>query len=75
MENAFIVKGKIEDQRHILLDEIFTNFSGKVEVIIRPLENKFQQDNFFSVINSIESGNRSKESIDLQIIEERNSWG
>lgn len=74
MENAFILKGRIEDSKYIILSEIFTHLKGEVEIIIRPLESKKKIQNFFSFINSLPVGTRSKDSIDKQIQQERSLW-
>ncbi len=46
----------------------------KVEIIIRPIEETKRIENFFTFLNSLPKGTRSKESIDLQIKTDRSSW-
>ncbi len=50
--------------------------SGEVEVVVRPVEAKpaTPQRDIFDVIRSLPPGSRTKEDIDRQIAEERDSW-
>jgi hypothetical protein len=76
MERVIAVRGKLADARHIELDEPITEIEGPVEVFIRPAPPDQQAigESIFDVIARLPGGNRSKEDIDRQIREERESW-
>ena len=77
MERAIIVRGRLSGPRRIDLDEPIEEVTGEVEVVLRPIERReaeFQQD-IFEFLRSLPPGTRSKEDIDRQIAEERDSWG
>jgi len=77
MERAIVVRGKLADAKHIELDEPVTELEGPVEVVLRrvPSETEAQEEDIFDFIASLPPGTRSKEDIDRQIREERESWG
>jgi len=75
MDKAVIVKGTIEDQRHLLLDESIPLNGNRVEIFIRYLHEKPVKNQLFSYIENLPPGNRSKSDIDNQIIQERSAWG
>ena len=77
MERAIVVRGKLSDPQHIELAEPVTELRGEVEVVVRsvpPSQLQPRQD-IFDFIASLPPGTRSKEDIDRQIQEERDSWG
>lgn len=57
--------------------EAVDEVTGEVEVVVRPIEPKrpAPKRDIFEVIRSLPPGTRSKEDIDRQIAEERDSWG
>ena len=76
MQRAIIVRGRLSGPRRIDLDESVDDITGEVEVVVRPIERveaKPQQD-IFAFLRSLPPGARSKENIDRQIAEERDSW-
>jgi hypothetical protein len=73
METAIIVRGRIADPHHIELEEPVRGLTGPVEVTVRAVGAAAQD--VFDRIASLAPGARSKEEIDLQIAEERASWG
>lgn len=77
MERAIVVTGKLSDGRHVELDEAVTEIEGAVEVVLRPVRSKpsAAAESIFDVIARLPGGTRSKEDIDRQICEERESWG
>ncbi len=77
MERLVAVRGKLADSRHIELDEPITEIVGAVEVFVRPVpsEQEAAAESIFDLIARLPGGNRSKEDIDRQIREERESWG
>jgi len=77
MERAIVVRGELADARHIELEEPITEIRGKVEVIVRSLHEEHVEapEDIFDFIASLPPGTRSKEDIDRQIREERESWG
>lgn len=77
MERTVIVNGRVTDDRHIELDEPVTGLRGAVQVVLRhrtPPPAK-QAESVFDVIARLAGGTRSKENIDRQVREERESWG
>lgn len=77
MERVIVVRGELADARHIELEEPVTEIRGKVEVFIRPVpqEQGAVGESIFDLIARLSRGTRSKEDIDRQIREERESWG
>ena len=77
MERAIVVRGKLTDAQHIELDEAVTELEGPVDVVLRgvPSETGGQDEDIFDFIARLPPGSRSKEDIDRQIREERESWG
>jgi hypothetical protein len=77
MEKVIVVRGKLSDPLHIELAEPISELHGEVEVAIRSMVSprpQFGQD-IFDFIAHLSPGTRSKEDIDRQIQEERDSWG
>jgi len=77
MERAIVVRGRLADSRHVELDEPVTEMKGPVEVVLRPLPERAEgeEEDIFDFIAKLPLGTRSKEDIDRQIREERESWG
>ena len=77
MERAVVVRGKLTDAQHIELDEPVTELQGLVDVVLRsvPSAADGQAEDIFDFIAKLPPGTRSKEDIDRQIREERESWG
>jgi len=75
MDKAVIVKGTIEDHRHLLLDENIPLKGGRVEIFIRYLNEEPVKNKLFSFIENLSAGNRSKAEIDSQVKQERADWG
>jgi hypothetical protein len=71
-----VIRGRLEDSRHIELAEPVVELHGDVVVKLSPAEKQdAQQENIFDLIASLPPGTRTKEDIDAQIAEERASWG
>jgi hypothetical protein len=77
MARAVVVTGKLSDVRHIELDEPVTEIEGAVEVVLRPRKTTpaGKTGSIFDLIARLPGGTRSKEDIDRQTREERESWG
>jgi hypothetical protein len=77
MERAIVVRGRLANTRRIELDEPVTELEGSVEVVLRrvPSEGEGQEEDIFDFIAKLPPGTRSKQDIDRQIREERESWG
>lgn len=76
MERAIIVKGRLNGPRRIDLDEPVEEVTGEVEIVVRSVEPKAApKRDVFDVLRSLPPGTRTKEDIDRQIAEERDSWG
>lgn len=77
MERAIIVRGRLSGRTRIDLDEPVDEVTGEVEVFVRPVAPTHAQpeQDIFDFLRSLPPGTRSKEDIDQQIAEERDSWG
>jgi hypothetical protein len=71
--NIVVARGKFSDPRHIELTKPVPEIRGEVEVTIRQLP-KTRAPDVFEVIAGFVPGSRSKDDIDQQIHEERDSW-
>ena len=75
MERGLTVRGRLHG-RQIDLDETVDAADGEVEVIVRPVETPATPpQDVFEFIRSLPLGTRTKEDIDQQIADERDSWG
>ena len=76
MERALVVRGKLTDAQHIELDEPVTDLEGRVDVVLRsvPSDAKEQDGDIFDFISALKPGQRTKDHIDGQLREERESW-
>ena len=75
--NEIVVQGILYDPRHIELAEPVTGLTGDVDVVLRsrrPIKKK-SGETVLDVMRRLGPGTRSKEDIDRQIREERDSWG
>ena len=76
MQRAIIVRGRLSGPRRIDLDEPVDEVTGEVEVFVRPIQAEpAPKRDLFEVLRSLPPGTRTKEDIDQQIAEERDSWG
>jgi hypothetical protein len=76
MERAIIVRGRLSGPRRIDLDEPVDEVTGEVEVFVRPVQaESVPKRDVLEVLRSLPPGARTKEDIDRQIAEERDSWG
>ncbi len=76
MGNAIVVKGVLLSPTHLELATPVTSLAGEVEVEVRPVgisEKKTARD-LVEFLRSLPAGTRTKEDIDAQIREERDSW-
>lgn len=55
MENVLMVKGFLNDKRHILLEEPIESITGEVEVIIRSVKPKNKTNQKINFLKEIES--------------------
>jgi len=72
-----VVSGRLSDSLNVELDELVTEIESNVEVVLRPVKGQPSKtgESIFDLIARLPGGNRSKEHIDRQIREERESWG
>lgn len=76
MQRAIIVRGRLSGPKRIELDEPVEDVTGEVEVVVRAVEPAEKHgQSIFDFLRSLPPGTRSKEDIDRQIAEERDSWG
>jgi actin-like ATPase involved in cell morphogenesis len=73
MDTAVIVRGRVTDSRHIELDEPVGQLEGAVEVTLRPVPPD-QGEDIVEFLARLPGGTRTKEDIDRQVREERDSW-
>jgi hypothetical protein len=73
MRESITMRGKVSDSRHIELAEPIEGVGEEVEVVIRPIQSRPKRD-VFEFIASLPTGTRTKEDIDRQMHEERDSW-
>jgi hypothetical protein len=76
MERGVVVRGRLHG-RQIDLEEPVDQLDGEVEVVVRPVEPAHAKpvESIFDFIRKLPPGTRTKEDIDRQIAEERDSWG
>ena len=76
MSKAMVVKGTLRDPTHIELDEPVQGDPAKVEVVLKSAMKapKNKKEDVFAFIARMPAGKRTKEEIDQQIKEERDSW-
>ena len=76
MERGVVVRGRLHG-RHLDLDESVDQLEGEVEVVVRAVEPAHAKpaESIFEFIRKLPPGSRTKEDIDRQIAEERDSWG
>ena len=76
MERGVVVRGRLHG-RHIDLDETIDQLKSEVEVTVHPVASESTKtvESIFDFIRSLPPGTRTKEDVDRQIAEERDSWG
>lgn len=75
MQRALVIRGRLADSRHIVLDEPVEEMQGEVEITLRPMvECGPPRRDIAEIIASMRGGRRTKDEIDAQVIEERASW-
>ena len=82
MQRALVVKGRLTGPTTVELDEPVTEAPTDVEVILH-VSNDHVSDNgpgpvgetLFEFLHRLPPGTRTKEDIDRQLREERDSWG
>ncbi len=76
MHKMIVVKGRLTGPRSVELAEPVPQAVAEVEVLIRATEEgNGQRESVADFLRRIPPGTRSKEDIDRQIREERDSWG
>ncbi len=70
-----VVRGRLRGRR-IELAEAVDQPDGEVVVVVRPVErlDSVGVEDVFTFLRSLPPGTRSKDDIDRQIAEERDSW-
>lgn len=74
MRESITMRGKLSDSRYIELAEPIEGVGEEVEVVIRPITSH-AGISIFEIFAALPPGSRTKEDIDRQIREERDSWG
>lgn len=76
MARTYVVRGRVSDARHIELDEPIEEGSEVHVVVVTPsVGTTKKRVDIMDHIRSLKPGTRTKEDIDRQIKEERDSWG
>lgn len=75
MQTEIVLQGRIVGPTTIELDEPVSQTIGAVEVVVRQPAPRLQEDlSRVDFIMNLPPGTRTKEDIDAQIEDERNSW-
>jgi len=76
MQRAIVVKGRMVSPTTVELEEPVSEVTGDVEVVLRTIaeDQASQGETVFEFLRRIPPGMRTKEDIDRQIREERDSW-
>jgi hypothetical protein len=78
MQSAILIKGRLTGPTTVELDEPVAQASAEVEVLIRPALGgtaNVPRESVLDFLRRLPPGTRTKEDIDQQIREERDSWG
>jgi hypothetical protein len=77
MQSPIVVKGHLINPRTVELDEPVSELTGDVEVVLRAVagDQAAKSETVFEFLRRLPVGMRTKEDIDQQIGEERDSWG
>jgi hypothetical protein len=77
MHRAISVRGRLINPSTIELDEPVSEFTGEVEVVLRSMTGAqtVPTETVFEFLRRLPVGTRTKEDIDQQLGEERDSWG
>jgi hypothetical protein len=77
MRRAIVVRGRLINPSTVELDEPVSELTGDVEVALRAVagDQAAEGETVFEFLRRLPVGTRTKEDIDRQIGEERDSWG
>jgi hypothetical protein len=77
MPSPIVVKGRLINPRTVELDEPVSELTGDVEVVLRAVagDQAAKGETVFEFLRRLPVGTRTKEDIDKQIGEERDTWG
>ena len=74
MDRTRIIPGRLVGPTHVELDES-VNTSATIEVVVRESAGDAgTRKSLLDVVRSLPAGNRTREDIDRQIADERDSW-
>ena len=76
MKPAVVVRGRLNDARHIELSEPLDSMVGDVDVVVLQVVPDVygEKEDIRDFIARIKPGIKTKKEIDRQILEERSSW-
>jgi hypothetical protein len=77
MRRAIVVRGRLINPSTVELDEPVSALTGDIEVVLRDVaeDQTAKGEIIFAFLRRLPVGMRTKEDIDWQIREERDSWG
>ena len=77
MQSAIVVKGRLINPKTVELDEPVSELTGDGEVVLRAVagDQTGKGETVFEFLRRLPVGTRTKEDIDQQMGEERDSWG
>jgi hypothetical protein len=75
MQKLLLITGRLTGPKSVELDEAVTDMSSDVEVLVRPATKIVPSEKVSDFLRALPAGGRSKEDIDHQMLEERDSWG
>ena len=75
MQKSLFITGRLTGPKSVELDETVTGMAAGVEVLVRPVTKVDPLERVSDFLRGLPPGVRSKEDIDRQVCEERDSWG
>jgi hypothetical protein len=76
MHTAILVTGRLTGPKSVELDEALSTSSGPVEVIVRATQPRnHESESLSEFLRALPPGKRDRDDIDLQMLQERDSWG
>jgi hypothetical protein len=77
MRRAIVVRDRLINPSAVELDEPVSALTGDIEVVLRDVaeDQTAKGETIFAFLRRLPVGMRTKEDIDWQIREERDSWG
>jgi len=77
MDNSLVIKGRLTGPKSVELDQAVTGAKTEVEVLVHPLVSTqpTNGETISQFLRRLPAGKRTKQEIDQQVQDERDSWG